>query len=202
MAGLLRAPGTAASTCFAYRSWNLSGCPPWGIGGEGCVASWGFPRPVSPQSSVVFTGLVLECLFLLHVRVAATRGQQALRLLKASSSCMSGWRPRGGSRRRGIERAAAWALVLGCLTNGWSLVWLGLPSSEMIWVGRRSESLFASFSSSIEKGLLLLNGTWGTGFIFLWGLKGPRLSAGVRKHWWVGGRVGARSSRHHEVGTL
>lgn len=115
---------------------------------------------------------------------------------------MSGWRPLGGSRRRGIEWAAASALVLGVSRMAGSLVWLGLPSSEMKWMGRRSERLFASFSSSIEKGLLLLNGTWGAGFIFLWDMKGPRLSAGVRKRWWVGGRVGTGKSRHHKVGTL
>lgn len=81
-------------------------------------------------------------------------------------------------------------------------MWLGLLSSEMIWMGRRSERLFTPFSSGVEKGLLLLNGTWGTGFIFLWDMKGPRLSAGVRKHWWVGGRVDAGKSRHPKVGTL
>ena len=73
-------------------------------------------------------------------------------------------------------------LVLGVSRMAGAWLWLGLPSSEMIWMGRRPERPFTPFSSGVEKGLLLLNGTWGTGFISLWDMKGPRLSAGVRKH--------------------
>lgn len=124
--------------------------------------------------------MVIKGLFLLHVRVAATRGQQAPWYRMGCSFGISAW-----VSHEWLEFGLAWSAFL-----------------EMIWMARRSESLFASFSSSVEKGLLLLNGTWGAGFIFLWDMKGPRLSAGVRKHWWVGGRVGARRSRHHEVGTL
>lgn len=84
---------------------------------------------------------------------------------------------------------SAWGLV-----KGWSLVWLGrapLPSSEIPLMVRCSELLFTPFSSGLGKGMLLLNSTLGIGFIFLWDVKGPRLSAGVRKRWWVGGWAGA-----------
>lgn len=46
--GLLRVPKIATSICFASGSWNLSGCPPWGLGGVGWACFLGLPEASFP----------------------------------------------------------------------------------------------------------------------------------------------------------